>query len=297
MSRPVFWGVVLVVLNTGLITGADAITKLFAAGFAAPQLYALSGLIVAALCLAADRLPGQRKGLATCCPGAMTLRSIATVLAAVGFFQAFRDLPFAEVFVFIGMMPILSGVLSSLVLKEQIRPAAWLALAAGFVGVACLFPGGLGSMQLGHGWALAAVSLGTYSIVLSRYIGRYESNALAQVFFPNLALCLSMGVALPFVWRPMGAPDAALVAVYAVLLFGARWVLVLALSRIAAYVATPLMNLQFIWMVLIGAVFFGEYPHPGAYLGAAVVIASGTFLVWDQVAPARIRPARVPGES
>ena len=288
MTRPILFGAFLVVIYTAVITGADAITKLVAGGFAAPQLYALSGLIVVALSALADRHPSQRMGLATTCPKAMVLRSGATVLAAVAFFHAFRDLPFAEVFLFIGLMPFLAGVFSALVLGENVRPAAWLALVAGFVGVACLFPSGLAAVGVGHLWALAAAVFGTFSMVMSRFIGRYESNALAQVFYPNLALCGAMALVLPFVWRPMEFNDLALVAAYAVLLFAARWLLVVALRILAAYVATPLMNLQFIWMVVIGAVFFGETLDSNALLGAAIVIASGTYLVWDQFAPARL---------
>ncbi len=283
------FGAALVVLYTGLISGADAITKLVAGSYAAPQLYAFSGAFVVGLSLLADRHGSQRRGIATNCVGAMTLRSLATVVASVAFFQAFRLLPFAEVFLFIGLMPILAGLMSGPILKEHVRPAAWLALAAGFLGVAFLFPAGWHSVSVGHVWALIAAVTGTFSMVLARYIGRREANALAQVFYPNLALCLTMGVALPFVWAPMPLSDLAWVAAYAGLLFLARWVSVEALRRLTAYTVTPLMNLQFVWMVILGAVAFGEYPGFGTYVGVMIVVASGGFLVWEQFAPDRRR--------
>lgn len=283
------FGAALVVLYTLLISSADAITKLIAGGYAAPQLYALSGLIVVGLSLMADRLPTQRRGIATICPGAMALRSGATVIAAVSFFYAFRYLPFAEVFLFIGLMPILAGLMSGLILGEHVRPVAWAALLAGFVGVLCLFPAGLQSVSVGHGFALAAAFFGTFSMVMARYIGRFEKNALAQVFFPNLAILATMACALPFVWRPMPWTDFAWVAAYAGFLFAARWVLVVALRMLAAYAVTPLMNLQFVWMVALGALAFGEWPAAGTYLGVSIVIGSGLFLVWDQFAPSDTR--------
>ncbi|MFV0513179.1 MAG: DMT family transporter [Jhaorihella sp.] len=278
-------GAGLVVLYTALISSADAITKLVAGSYGAPQLYALSGLIVIGLSVAADRHPSQRRGLATRCPRAMAVRSAATVLAALSFFQAFRLLPLGEVFLFIGLMPILAGLMSGPVLGEHVRPAAWAALAAGFVGVMCLFPGGLHAVTAGHLWALAAAVSGTLSMVMARFIGRFETNALAQVFYPNLALSTSMALALPFMWRPMPLADLGWVAGYAVLLFAARWVLVVALRLLAAYAVTPLMNLQFVWMVILGALFFGEYPARGTWLGVAIVVGTGLFLVWDQFAP------------
>lgn len=277
-------GAALTAVYTGLIAGADAITKLIAGGYAAPQLYALSGLMVIGLSVLADRHPAQRRGLATACPRAMALRSAATVVAALAFFQAFRLLPFADVFLFIALMPILAGLMSGPILGEHVRPAAWGALAAGMVGVLCLFPGGLHGVGVGHLWGILAASSGTFSMVLARFIGRYESNALAQVFYPNLAIFGTMALALPFVWKPMPLTDLGWVCAYAGLLFAARWVSVVALRLLAAYVVTPLMNLQFVWMVALGALAFGEYPAAGTLLGVAIVVASGLYLLWDQVA-------------
>ena len=83
-----------------------------------------------------------------------------------------------------------------------------------------------------------------------------------------------MCAALPFVFEPMGLRDIGWAVGYAVLLFAARWVLVAALQALPAYVVTPLMNMQFIWMVVIGALAFDEMPGPGVYLGAVIVIAA-----------------------
>lgn len=282
-------GALLVVAYTGLIASADGITKLLAGQYAAAQLYALSGAMVAGFCLLADRLPGMRGGFRTVCPRAMALRSGATLVAAVCFFYAFRLLPFAEVFVFIGLMPLLAGAMSGLVLKEPVRPVAWAALGAGFAGVLFLFPGGIASASLGHFVAFGAAVSGTFSMTLARFIGRYESNSLAQVFYPNLTICLVMLLMLPFVWLPMPLRDVVWAGAYAFLLFGARWLLVVALRLLASYAVTPLMNLQFIWMAVIGAVFFGEFPPLTTYAGGAIVIASGLYLIWDQLAPAMPR--------
>lgn len=125
-------GAFLVVLYTALISSADAITKLIAGGYAAPQMFCLSGVIVVGLSLLADRHPSQKRGFQTICPRAMAVRAGATVVAAVSFFYAFRYLPFAEVFLFIGLMPILAGVFSGVILKEHVRPTAWVALVARF---------------------------------------------------------------------------------------------------------------------------------------------------------------------
>lgn len=281
MPRAALFGAGLMVLYTASIASADGITKLIGGAYAAPQLYGLSGLVVAALCLLWDRHLGPRQGVATAHPRAMALRAAATVAAALAFFQAFRLLPFAEVFLFIGMMPLLAGLMSGPILGEAVRARAWAALLAGFAGLFCLMPGGLGALAPGHLWAFAAAFCGTLSMVLARFVARRENNALALVFWPNLTLALVMLPLLPAVWRPMPLADLGWVLAYAACLFAARWLLVGALRLMRAYAATPLINLQFVWMVAIGALGFGERPDTGVWLGAAVVIGSGLYLSFE----------------
>ncbi|SLN13174.1 EamA-like transporter family protein [Roseovarius litorisediminis] len=298
-TAPVVAGVALVGFYTLLISGADAITKMIAQGYAAPQLFALSGGLVAVFCLLLNRRSGH--GMRTRCPGAMAIRAGATVAGTVAFFYAFYLLPFADVFLFIALIPIFAALMSGPLLDEPLRRQAWAALALGTVGVMCLFPGGFGSVGLGHLVALAAAFFGTVSMVASRYIGMRDNNLLAQVFYPNLALMGVMALTLPFVFRPMGLADLGLVLAYAILLFGARWVLVAALQILPAYVVTPLVNLQFLWMVVIGAVVFGEAPDAFVYVGAGIVILAGVWLIYDQAKqqhePVRCVPAKaVPAE-
>eukprot|EP00903_Cladosiphon_okamuranus_P020499 g18818.t1 len=212
----------------------------------------------------------------------MAVRSVATVIAGVAFFYAFRLLPFAEVFIFIGLMPLMAGMMSGPILGERVALKVWVALAIGFLGVLCLFPEGLHAVTWGHLIAFGACLSGTLSMVMARYVGRYERNSLALVFYPNLLNMLVMGAALPFVFTPMPLSDLGLAVAYAALLFGARWLLVIALRLLPAYTATPLMNLQFVWMVLIGAAFFNEIPDSSVFLGAAIVVGSGLYLVYAQ---------------
>ncbi|MBN9889092.1 DMT family transporter [Salipiger abyssi] len=285
-ARSALAGAGLVALYTGAIAAADGITKLIAGGYAAPQLFALSSGLVILLSLAAARRGGHG-GLRTRCRGVMALRAMLTVLAAIGFFQAFRLLPFADVFLFIALMPLIAAALSGPVLGEPVRPAVWLALSLGAAGVLCLMPAGRLAVDPGHLWALFAALTGTGSMVAARYIARIERVPLAQVFWPNLALMLTMGVALPFVWQPMGLADLGWVTGYALFLFAARWLSVEALRLLPAYVATPLMNLQFVWMVAIGWWGFGELPGMGTMLGVALVVGSGLWLVADEALPAR----------
>ncbi|MFW2543994.1 DMT family transporter [Primorskyibacter sp. 2E107] len=279
--NPSVVGAALAVLFTGMIAAADGITKLVSGSYDAPQLYALAAALVALMSLGAARVSkGESLRIRSVKP--MIVRTILTVVAAVAFFQAFRLLPFADVFLFIGLIPLIAASLSGPLLGETPRPVAWFALSIGAGGVIFLMPGGVSGAQAGHLWALIAALSGAVSMLLARVIAKVERAPLAQVFWPNLGLAVAMALALPFVWKPMGLMDGVWILAYAVFLFGARYVSAEAMRFLPAYVAMPVMNVQFVWMVAIGIYAFGEVPSFGTIMGVMLVIASGLYLVAEE---------------
>ena len=279
----VWVGVCLVLSYTALIAGADGITKLIANKFAPAQLYAFSGLLVAGLSVLAGRLPGQGASLRTHHPWAMAGRSVATVLAATAFFYAFRHLPLADVFLFVALMPVFAAILAGPILGERLGVLSWASVVIGVIGVLFLLPEWSGTYGWGAVAALVAALLGTVSVTLARLISMRDTNVLAQVFYPNLALGLTMVFCLPFVWQPMTLMDLSLVLGCGVLLFLARWLLVLALAILPTYAVTPLLNLQFVWMVIIGAVVFGDLPNLSIYFGMVLAAGASAMILREQL--------------
>lgn len=307
VRNPLVVGVLLLIGATLTTTLADGTVKGLSSRLAAPQVFFLSGLVMAGLSLLSARA-GSRLGLfntsclKTRAPGLLALRSAATVLAALGFFHAVAQIPLAEVFLFIGLMPLMSAVLSRPLLGEAVQPTAWAGLGIGFAGVAMLFPNGLPGLTMGHLAGFFGAVMGTLSLVLSRRMAKIETNGLVQVFYPNLALALSAVLLLPAVWQPMGLGDLGLILLYSGLLFIARWTMVLVMRRLKAPVALPLMNVQFVWMVVVGFLFFGEVPTPLTIVGAVLVMLAGIIALSEQALEERRiriaarRAAAIPAE-
>ena len=287
-------GLLLVLGQTGFIAASDGITKYLSCQFEAPQLFVLSSGMILAAMLARGRT--GRKALRTRSPRVMGLRAGLTVVASFAFFQAFHMLPLADVFLFIAMIPLISAALSGPFLNETPRPTAWIALMIGTVGLLAMSPGGLTGFQGGHAWAALAALCGSGSLLAGRYIGRIEKAPMAQVFWPNLALLVAMGAALPFVWQPMDVADLFWIAAYSAALFAARYLVAEALRLLPAHLVTPLMNLQFLWMVAIGWLAFAEIPATGTVVGVTLITASGLWLVFEEHR-ARLAEARAWGLS
>lgn len=280
-------GILLLLAATIATTLADGVVKDLASRLQAPQVFFLSGALMAGLSVLAAQT-GRGLGvvvqgcLRTKRPGLLALRSLATVVAAWGFFYALAQIRLAEVFLFIGLMPLMSAFLSRAILGEGVGPAAWIGMAMGLAGLMMLFPGGVSDISLGHLAGLVGAGAGTVSLVLSRLMARHEANTLVQVFYPNLALAVSALLVLPAFWLPMSLADLALILGYSGLLFLARWGMVLVMRRLPAPVALPLMNIQFVWMVIVGLVFFGERPDALTLSGATLVMLAGVVAVSQQ---------------
>jgi S-adenosylmethionine uptake transporter len=280
-------GILLLLAATIATTLADGVVKDLASRLQAPQVFFLSGALMAGLSVLAAQT-GRGLGvvvqgcLRTKRPGLLALRSLATVVAAWGFFYALAQIRLAEVFLFIGLMPLMSAFLSRAILGEGVGPAAWIGMAMGLAGLMMLFPGGVSDISLGHLAGLVGAGAGTVSLVLSRLMARHEANTLVQVFYPNLALAVSALLVLPTFWLPMSLADLALILGYSGLLFLARWGMVLVMRRLPAPVALPLMNIQFVWMVIVGLVFFGERPDALTLSGATLVMLAGVVAVSQQ---------------
>ncbi len=276
-----FGGLNLILIYCVPATGADAIVRTVAQSFAAPQLFFFSGLVVASLSFITLRFGKNQSLLRSVRPRSLALRSALVIISSVFYFIAFRKLPFAEVFVFIALVPIFAAFLSGPILGEQVRPQSWPALLASVVGMLLLHPEGIVVLNSAHLCVILSAFTGAGALVLARHISRDEKNTLLQVFHPNLAICVVMGAVLPFVYKPMDAQDVFLIASYASVFFIARWVLVLVLTKMKAYVATVLMNLQFVALIIAGVVLFSETPTLGLMLGAGVIMTSGAYIVLD----------------
>ncbi len=256
----------------------DVIIKYLGAGYSAFQIVFFSSLLsfpLLTLLMIRDAEPGTLRPVH---PWWMLLRSLAGVIAAVGAFFAFSVLPLAQVYAILFAAPLLITVLSVPLLGETVRLRRGLAVVAGLLGVLVVLRPGAAQMGPGHAAALVSAVFGALNAIVVRRIGNDERPVL-MVLYPMLANCALMAVALPFVYRPMPLADLGALAVVAVLVLLAMSCLVAAYRRGAAVVVAPMQYSQILWAALYGALLFGEHPDAMTYLGTAIIIASGLYIL------------------
>jgi S-adenosylmethionine uptake transporter len=211
-------------------------------------------------------------------PWWMSLRTLCTVVTGSSAFYAFSVLPLAQVYAILFASPLLITVLSIPILGEKVGLHRWGAVIAGLIGVMIVLQPGATDLTLGHLAALtAALGSATASVVV-RKIGREERSA-ALLLYPMIANFLLMAAVMPFVYVPPQLIDLGLFAAISVLGLAASLLVILAYRLADAAIVAPMQYSQILWAALFGALLFSERPELNTWAGAAVIIASGLYIV------------------
>lgn len=205
-------------------------------------------------------------------------RTLAAVMTGSSAFYAFSTLPLAEVYAIIFAGPLIITVLSIPILGEKVGRHRWGAVLVGLIGVLVVLRPGATQFTLGHLAALTAAFGAATAAVIVRRIGRDERDVVLMIY-PMVANFLTMGAILPFVYEPMPLRDLGLFAVIAILGFSGSLLVITAYRFGEAAIVAPMQYSQIIWAAAYGAFLFGETVDAVTWIGAAIIIASGLYIL------------------
>jgi drug/metabolite transporter (DMT)-like permease len=260
----------------------DAMAKYLGGHMDALQVTAMryvSGFLLALIFFNPFTRPGL---LATKRPGLQIVRGLMMLGTTIFNFLAFRYLQLDEALAILFSTPFLVAILAGPILGEWVGWRRWTAIGVGFFGVLVVIRPGLGGMQ----WAAllsvaSAVFYAGYAIA-TRMVMRHDSSE-TTLFYANVVGVAIMLPVLPFVWTaPPSAFD--LMLLFAVGAFGSagHFLLILAHHRAPASVLSPFMYTQLLWAVTFGYLVFNNVPNHWTLAGAAIVVASGLYLLYRE---------------
>ncbi len=277
-------GALLALAAFFLFSAHDVVVKYLGGSYAPVQIVFFSVLFsfpLATLMAVGDRTDAN---LRPAHPGWMAARMAAAVVTGLSAFYAFSNLPLAQVYAILFATPLLITVLSIPVLGEVVRIRRWAAVVLGLCGVLIVLRPGAQPLETGHLAALTAATGSAVASIIARRIGRDE-RPVVMVLFPLLANLAVMGALLPLVYRPMPGLDLAAQALMAGLAFAASLLVILAYRAAEAVVVAPMQYSQIVWASVYGALFFGERLDAWTAAGAAVIIASGIYILLREGRP------------
>jgi drug/metabolite transporter (DMT)-like permease len=162
----------------------------------------------------------------------------------------------------------------------------------GFLGVLVVTRPGAGSFQPAALLSLtAALCYALYSIA-TRVLARTDSNE-TTLFYSNIVGALALLPVVPFVWTTPSDPlvIALMVATGAMGSFG-HYLLIAAHRLAPAAVLSPFIYTEIVLVTATGFLVFGDVPNRSTLTGAAIVVASGLYILHRERAVRRTKDQR-----
>ncbi len=195
-----------------------------------------------------------RTGLAvfrTARPFAHVKRAVSQFGSMTCIFVAFQSLPLASVTAIGFAAPLITTLLSIVILKDRVGLHRWSALIVGFLGVLLITHPGAGTFQVGALFALANATLISTVAIAIRKMSLTESSEtltiIQMTLIAGFTVCL-----LPFGFTT------------------------------PSWAVVPFNYMSLVWASLIGFAVWGDVPTVELVIGAIVVVGSGLYILWRE---------------
>lgn len=209
------------------------------------------------------------------------MRSITGLVAAFCFFYGFAHLPLADVIALSFAVPIVVTALSVPLLGEKVGVRRWSAVVVGFVGVLVIVDPGGGIPDTAMLVPLFGVVFYALAVIYVRKLSRSDSSA-SIVFYYTLFCVLVSGSLLPFNWVTPSVSDLVVLVLIGVVGGVAQIIFTMAFREADVAVLAPFEYSAMIWAVVIGYVVWSEVPGLNIWIGVAIVMASGLYILFRE---------------
>lgn len=274
-------GILMMCLGVASLCVNDAIAKTLTEGYSPIQILFLRNVIALPFAFLIALKMGGRGALVTHRPVAHLLRGVLWLIAATLFFTSFIYLGLAEATALIFVMPVFVTALTALVLREHVGWRRWSAVLVGFAGVLVVVRPGGDTFQAASLLPVTTAFFYALLMLSARWVDPRESVWTMMLYLVGAGAVLS-ALVMPFVWVPPRLADAALFLGLA--FFGTVGITLMtqAFRFAPAAVVAPFDYTALIWATLLGYLLWQEIPDLATYGGAAIIIASGIYIVWRE---------------
>jgi len=193
------------------------------------------------------------------------------------FFYAISVISLAKALTLAFICPLIVTALSPYFLKERVGRRRWTAVIVGFIGVLLVIRPGIVEFN----WASLA-SLGTglcYAIylIVTRSL-KDTDNGLLTLLFTSIVGTVVLSVYLPFVWVNPSFNQLLLAANMGFIAALAHGLIIISYNFSDASKLAPLGYFEIIPNIIIGYIWFSDFPDKYTILGLLVIISSGIYV-------------------
>jgi drug/metabolite transporter (DMT)-like permease len=257
----------------------DALVKYASQTMPAAQLIFIRSVAASLLVLAVAQAMGATRRIREVAHGWVVVRAVVDAIATMLFLVSLFHLPLANASAISMTSPLMITMLAALFLGERLDPPRWVAVGVGFLGVLLIIqPRADGFDGYALVCLLATLLLSVRDLVTRRVHANVPSILITLSNMLAVAL-LSGGLSLLEGWQPFTAFELGLLAVAAVFLSAAYYLLVISTRRGDLSLIAPFRYTALLFATIVGFVVWGDMPNGLGWSGIALVIASGIYVL------------------
>ncbi len=236
------------------------------------------------------------KALSAKRPWMNLLRGVLHGAASLLFFVAVKYMPLADVFAIYFVEPFMLTALSALFLGDKVGWRRWMAIVVGFGGAMIVIQPSYEIFGLKALLPVFCAFLFSLYLFLNRAIGEADSPLTMQTM-AGIGGTIFMAAAL-FAGNSAGSTDftpslpASWLGLVLLLILGtisgyAHMLVVKAFRLAPLSLLAPFQYFEIISATVLGYALFGDFPNVSKWIGIAIIVASGLFIIWRERIQAR----------
>jgi len=222
------------------------------------------------------------------------VRSLLMATTTAGNFIALQTLRLDQTVTITFLAPLVVAALAGPLLGEWVGWRRAVAIAAGFGGVLVALHPGSAPLSMAVAASLTAMLAYALFMLLTRYLAAFDPPLVTLFYSMLTGTILGAPFALHGWVQPPDVAAWAMLAALGALGGTGHWLFILAYRAAPASRISPFLYVQLLTMTLAGYLVFGDTPDANTLTGAAIIIASGVYLVHRERVTSR-QPRTPPG--
>ena len=207
-------------------------------------------------------------------------RSIAEALTAYFFLTAVLNMPFANVTALLQILPITVTLAAALVFKEKVGAIRIILIIIGFLGVILIINPSSDGFNLYSGYALIAVILITVRDLITRKLSVEVPTLLPTVSASFGVLLFSIVLLAKTPIQPLNIQNSFFIILAAFFIIFGYYTAVLVMRIGDISFVSPFRYSAIIFALIIGSIFFKEWPDLSSFIGICIVTVAGGLLLY-----------------
>lgn len=277
-----------------LFSMMDAMVKWLVADYPVHQIVFFRTVFALIPCLYFIKQAGGFATLRTKRPLVHAVRGVIGLAAMGCYFYAFALMDLADAKAILFSAPLFMTVLSIPLLGEKVGIFRWSAVLIGFLGVLVILEPGGEMVQIGALAAIGGAVLYALAMITVRHLSATESAAAITFYFTFIGAIAGTAMVFMFGWVAPSPLDWAFLIGVGFIGGVGQYCLTQAFRYAEAAAIAPLEYTSMAWALLLGFLIWNDIPEIEVFLGIALVVASGLFILYRERRLASVRTSKLP---